>query len=264
LTPSGERVGDDDDPGADPDVRRSRAPDPLPPVMVGTSPFLGAGQFGHRALLYRRTFYEKPENITALLEYCALELGVEGVQPIADPVIVDAILAVDADLRCVTVVGLHDLTSELELAAALDSEAVLLHANRVDGRPVEDVCEDLDEVRENWGTVGIATHEPHVTLPRWESSGERVDVYMVPLNPLGAFMGDKETVETVLKNTETVVVAKKVLAAGRLPPSEGIPYAARLADAMALGVTSRGEADETLTLAMKFMGSPSGADPDGG
>ncbi len=245
-------------------MRRSRAPDPLPPVMVGTSPFLGAGQFGHRALLYRRTFYENPENITALLEYCALELGVEGVQPIADPVIVDAILAVDADLRCVTVVGLHDLTSELELAAALDSEAVILHAGKVDGRDVRIVCEDLDRLRENWNIVGIATHHPHVTLPRWESAGESVDVYMAPLNPLGAFMGDKETVETVLRSTKTVVVAKKVLAAGRIPPSEGIPYAARLADSMALGVTSRGEAEETLTLAMEAMGSPSGADPDGG
>ncbi len=245
-------------------MTRSRAPDPLPPVMVGTSPFLGAGQFGTRALLYRRTFYENPENITALLEYCALELGVDGVQPIADPVIVDAVLAADADLRCVTVVGLHDLETEVELALTLDSEAVLLHASRVDGRPPEDVAEELDRLRDHWNVVGFATHEPHVTLPEWEGTDVRVDVYMVPLNPMGAFMGDRETVESIVRESKALVVAKKVLAAGRLEPSEAIPYAAELADALALGVTSRREAEETLSLAARHMGIPSGADPGRG
>ncbi|WP_457614692.1 hypothetical protein [Methanopyrus sp.] len=226
----------------------------IPRIMVGTSPFLGAGQFGHRAILYRRTFYHRPENIVALLEYCAEELGVTGVQALADPVIIGALRDVDPDLEVVAVVGLRNLEEELETLEDLNLSAVLLHARCVDGKDVEEVSVRLDELRSRLDvSVGIATHRPDETLPKWEDK-KTAEVYMVPLNPIGAFMGDQETVEGTLARTDRTVIAKKVLAAGSLSPEEGIPYASRYADAVTVGITEKREAEETLRVAKKYFG----------
>ncbi|WP_456481817.1 hypothetical protein [Methanopyrus sp.] len=227
----------------------------IPRVMVGTSPFLGAGQFGHRALLYRRTFYHRPENIVTLLEYCAEELGVTGVQALADPVIIGAVREADPDLDVVAVVGLRNLEEELEMLEDLNLRAVLLHASRVDGEDVEEVSAELDEIRGRLDVpVGIATHRPDETLPKWEEAEGAADVYMVPLNPVGAFMGDQKAVEELLAETDRTVIAKKVLAAGSLSPEEGLPYAARYADAVAVGITGEKEAEETLRIAKRYFG----------
>ncbi|MEO2241099.1 MAG: hypothetical protein ABGY09_03420, partial [Euryarchaeota archaeon] len=130
----------------------------------------------------------------------------------------------------------------------------LLHASRVDGRDPDDVLRDLNRLRDRFGVpVGIATHRPDVTLPSWEER-DGVDVYMVPLNPRGDFMGDRNRVEELLEDTDRTVIAKKVLAAGSVPPEEGLPYAARYADAVAVGITSRREADETLPIARRCFG----------
>jgi len=226
----------------------------IPRIMVGTSPFLGAGQFGHRALLYRRTFYHRPENIVALLEYCAEELGVTGVQALADPIIIGALRDADPDLDVVAVVGLRNLEEELEMLEDLNLRAVLLHASCVDGEDVGEVSVMLDEIRSRLDVpVGIATHRPDETLPRWEDK-KTADVYMVPMNPVGAFMGDQKAVEELLAETDRTVIAKKVLAAGSLPPEEGLPYAARYADAVAVGITGKKEAEETLRIAKRYFG----------
>ena len=39
----------------------------LPRVLLGTSPFLGAGQFGVKAYEYYKAFFENPFRITELL-----------------------------------------------------------------------------------------------------------------------------------------------------------------------------------------------------
>ncbi|MCD4843866.1 MAG: hypothetical protein K8R25_05200 [Methanosarcinales archaeon] len=36
----------------------------IPQIMLSTSPFIGAGQFGARSMEYKRTFYGQPENRT--------------------------------------------------------------------------------------------------------------------------------------------------------------------------------------------------------
>ncbi len=225
----------------------------IPKVMIGTSPFLGAGQFGPRAITYREKFYEQPRNITRLVEYCAKRHGVRGVQALADPVIVQALREVEHDLEVVAVVGLGPLREDVRTIDGMNLRAVLLHASLVDGRDPDDVLPLLRELRDRFEVpVGIATHRPDATLPRWESR-EGVDVYMVPLNPEGAFMGDRKRVEEILEDTDRTIIAKKVLAAGSIPPEEGIPYAAQYADAVAVGITSRDEANETLPIAKEHF-----------
>lgn len=58
--------------------------------MMGTSPFIGAGQFGSKALEYRRLFFEQPENMTKLFVKSA-ELGVKAVQLVGYEPLVSAL-----------------------------------------------------------------------------------------------------------------------------------------------------------------------------
>jgi len=51
----------------------------IPRVLLGTSPFIGAGQFGRRAAFYYNYFYENPKNIVKII-HKAVDLGVTGVQ----------------------------------------------------------------------------------------------------------------------------------------------------------------------------------------
>ena len=40
----------------------------IPRTLLGTSPFIGATQFGHRSRLYQLDLYDKPENILKILK----------------------------------------------------------------------------------------------------------------------------------------------------------------------------------------------------
>ncbi len=49
----------------------------IPRILLGTSPFIGSGQFGSKASLYYTHFYENPQNIVKVM--CkAVDLGVTG------------------------------------------------------------------------------------------------------------------------------------------------------------------------------------------
>jgi len=40
----------------------------IPRILLGTSPFIAAAQFGHRARLYQLDLYNNPENILKIIK----------------------------------------------------------------------------------------------------------------------------------------------------------------------------------------------------
>src|SRR3990172_1981401 len=70
--------------------KRGIMPD-LPELMLGTSPFIGAGQFGSKSLNYRRRFFDNPDNMTRLFVHSA-NLGVKAVQLIGYQPLVTALI----------------------------------------------------------------------------------------------------------------------------------------------------------------------------
>jgi hypothetical protein len=50
----------------------------IPRILLGTSPFVGAGQFGARAHEYYSQFYRNPRNITKIILKAA-NLGIAGI-----------------------------------------------------------------------------------------------------------------------------------------------------------------------------------------
>jgi hypothetical protein len=228
----------------------------LPAVSLGTSPFIGAGQFGSRALTYRRLFFDNPGNIVDLMVYAA-ELGVPCVQLLAIDRILDAFRESKAqsgvDLACTLTVGFGDRDWELKQASDIDPQVVFLHAMVTDQLDLKGIERWLKDIR-NLGLVpGCATHKPARVLPVLTQSGLDIQAYMAPFNREGMFMDCKpDALIKILDSIQQPVIAKKTLAAGVLSPTIGLPFVAQYGqvDGLALGLTSREEMKESLSVAI--------------
>jgi hypothetical protein len=109
--------------------------------------------------------------------------------------------------------------------------------------------------------AGISAHRV-ATVDRCEQEGCGLDTYLFPLNPTGFVYPGYDGRETVQARIDLVQrVAKpfilmKVLAAGRIPPEEGLRFAARHAkpgDLLSIGFGSEAEANESLALAAQLF-----------
>ena len=58
--------------------------------FLGTSPFIGASQFGFKSFHYYQYFYLHPENILRIIRK-AYEIGIEGLQLLPYPPVVKAV-----------------------------------------------------------------------------------------------------------------------------------------------------------------------------
>lgn len=227
----------------------------LPSVMLGTSPFIGAAQFGARALIYRAKFLLQPRNMVEIIRHC-VGLGVNAVQAVGYPEVMNAIREAaessGSEIFVLGTVGLGDVDEEMDLMLGMGARCVVVHGSLADGR-VDRVCQRLSRLKKEGVVTGIATHKPGITIPIVEGI-EEVQVVLSPLNGLGRYMepsfeSSLEAIEASLKK----IIAIKPLAGGRLSPEEGFEYISRKVDGVAVGVTSLKEAQETFGVARRFF-----------
>lgn len=228
----------------------------LPAVSVGTSPFIGAGQFGSRAFTYRRLFYDNPDNMVDLIVYAA-ELGVPCVQLLAVDRILDAFREArrqsGIDLASTLTIGFGDKDWELREAAEINPQVVFLHAMITDRLDLKRIDNWLEDIRDIGLIPGCVTHKPARVLPVLSRSGLDIQAYMVPFNRDGVFMDCKpDDLLRVLDSLHQPIIAKKTLAAGQLSPDMGLPFVTQYAqlDGLALGVASREEMNESFSIAI--------------
>ncbi|MGQ9459683.1 MAG: hypothetical protein ACUVRA_00435 [Candidatus Bathyarchaeaceae archaeon] len=227
----------------------------IPRILLGTSPFVGAGQFGSRAHFYYEHFYKKPKNIVKIV-LKAVDLGVTGVQTLPFRPVFRALKAVERELKerltIVGTIGPDDPLSNIRDFQAFNTAAMLLHGEITDRRNSREISELLNKVHSAGCLVGLVTHEPLFTLNWLPKTSLDVDLLMVPFNKLGMFMdADPAKVAEAIKRLGKPVIGKKVLAAGYIPPKDALNYVAqsRCIDMVALGVASEQEAQETFTVA---------------
>jgi hypothetical protein len=234
----------------------------IPKILLGTSPFVGAGQFGSRAHFYYEYFHRKPRNIVKIV-LKAVDLGVTGVQALPFRPVFRALKAVERELKdrltIVGTIGPDDPLSNIRNFQAFNTVAMLLHGEITDRRNSREISELLNKVHAANCLAGLVTHEPLSTLNWLPKTDLDVDLLMVPFNKLGMFMdADPAKVAEVIKRLGKPVIGKKVLAAGYLPPKDALSYVAqsRCIDMVALGVASEQEAKETFTVAAEaFSGT---------
>ena len=234
----------------------------LPRALIGTSPFIGAGQFGHRAFAYHTKFFNKPSEVAKIIS-AAVELGVMGVQALPYPFIIEAIRRAEADtgvdLVVVATLGPEDPFGDIGLFDGLDVRAFLTHGALTDGPRWPGLEELMEEARSSGALAGYVSHRPMRALRRI-GSGElpRPDIVMLPFNALGYMMdAPAEAITDELKSLGLRAIGKKVLAAGRLRPREAFRFVLRHEPiaSLAIGVASVEEAKETFGILAGLLGS---------
>lgn len=229
----------------------------VPKILLGTSPFIGAGQFGGRAPFYHEHFYEKPQNIVKIV-LKAVDLGVTGVQVLPFRPVFRALKDAERELReALTIVGTigpEDPISNIRDFQAFNTVAMLVHGGITDRRGSREISGLLSRVHAAGCVAGLVTHRPLSTLEWLQKTDLDMDLIMVPFNKLGMFMdADPMRVAEAVKRLGKPVIGKKILAAGYLPPREALAYMAKSGciDIVALGIASEEEAEETFTIATK-------------
>ena len=231
----------------------------FPRICLGTSPFLGAGQFEERAMMYYSRLYKKPENMVEIIVR-SVELGIGGVQAIAYGEIINAIersIAITGkQIYSSLVIGLNSWSEELRYAESIGSDIIYLHAQVSDSRNLSLIGEIVDAIRKRGLVPGCATHQPAKTIPFLDNTDLDIATYLAPINKTGRFMGrDHEKTREIISHTPKIVVAKKTLAAGRLKPGEALEYFRNLkwVAGVAIGIASVQEAEETFPIARGIL-----------
>ena len=229
-----------------------------PQILLGTSPFIGAGQFGERAFLYYSLFYENPANIVKIIRQ-SVDLGVRGVQLIPFPPVVEAVKGVEHDLGLeLTIVGSvrsENPSGDIGLLRDLRAAAMLLNGDLTDSHNLPKISELLNQIRQAGSLAGIVTHAPLSTLTWLQGTGLEVDLIMLPFNMFGKFMDATpgRVLEAALKINKPLI-GMKVLAAGDLTPREGLEYVFRKGLKMVtIGIASEAEAIETFSIANELL-----------
>ena len=223
--------------------------------MLGTSPFIGAGQFGLKALEYYKTFCLKPSNIAKIYRE-AYQLGIKALQLVVSPPTIEALTEVNLDFH-LTVSIYGDFEKALRRLERFSPEVVALHAEIADSFNLAKIRECLKAVKRIGAVPAAATHSPGETIPFLDSRLGEIEVYLAPLNRIGAFMEPSpEATLKALKETSAKIVAIKPLAAGRLKPKEALEYVYQFADSAAVGLTSRKEILEVLDALRQLGISP--------
>lgn len=228
----------------------------LPPILLGCSPFIGAGQFGMKAFMYYQRFSLRPENMVKLFVR-SFELGVKAIQLLGEKP-VDALIeasgrtGVKPFVIFSTDASGRRLKQMLEKLKPLGPEVVAVHAEVADH---QDVCRIEERLETIWGygALGaVATHQPGLTIPWIEKENLPIEAILAPINKLGYAMDpDFSTSIQAIKDCTRRIVAIKPLAAGRLPPDEAFRFVYRYAESAAVGVTSEEEMKQTYEVALK-------------
>lgn len=223
---------------------------PLPKLMLGTSPFIGAGQFGLKAFEYRERFYYNESNMTQLFIKSA-HLGVKAVQLIVYEPLVNALKEAVKELDeaffiAATIPSGRNFERDLDLIKPLTPEIIAIHALS---------CDALDPRIETWtekiralgASPAASTHYPGETIEELDTAGFDFEVYLAPVNPVGyAMEPNYERTVQALETTDKQIIAIKPLAAGRLKPSESLfKFIYTYADSISVGITSEAEMEET-------------------
>jgi len=246
---------------------------PFSKVVCGTNAFYGRSHFSEaRDIEYRSRCDD--DCIKAVIAKC-LEFGINAVESSAN----ERIVAIISDLRRRVQTPIHFIGStRVDKTSTMRShqqkfrfliqnraDICVVHSQFVDRQRATEEIRGLREftqrTHEAGLIAGVSTHRVS-TVELCEDRDYGIDVYLFPLNPQGfvypGYDGDDSVADRVrvVQNTPKPFILMKTLAAGRIPPSEGLQFALESAkpnDIVTLGLSSVEEAEESLSLALAWL-----------
>jgi len=242
-------------------------------VMCGSNAFYGRSHFSNaRSEEYRQRATDA--TIEQIIRVC-MQHGVNAVETCANERIQAVVERIRADsgaplymvgnTRIDHTSAMKSHQQKLTYLIEHHAEICLIHSQFVDRPRGEDEIKGLrpmlDKIHEAGRLAGISTHRIS-TVEFCEEHDYPIDVYLFPLNKTGFVFEEYDGHETVeerirlVKSCQKPMILMKALAAGRIPPSEGIPFVlenSKPNDLLSLGLSSVEEAEESLTLIEKYL-----------
>ncbi|MFX1298866.1 MAG: hypothetical protein ACFFD2_28905, partial [Promethearchaeota archaeon] len=230
----------------------------IPLISIGTSPFMGAGQFGSLGITWRATFFQNAELMANLMIFSYIQ-GAKGVEAIPTGQILTAGLQVKQKYSDFTILGstlwesrINDFLID-ELINA-DAKIIFLHGSISDRGDLKLIQTLLSKIRVAGKIPGMATHEPLQTINFIHQHKLDCPAILLPFNLHGAFMGNQKAVEELVDSLDYFFVAMKPLAAGKIPPQKAFPYLGEHhISAVTVGMVTEEEIMETVTEAKKVF-----------
>ena len=224
-------------------------------MSVGTSPFLGASQFGKNARVYRRKFLNHADAVLEILE-ASYEVGGRGIEIILAGKVTEAakIMAETHDdfvITGSTFPGPDPLIKEL---AELGAKIIFAHGMVADKK--DDKLEKLIDEIESMGIIpGIAAHNPVSTLESAFENLPNVKAFLIPFNTRGYLMGNQKELEKIVDSHKNHhFMGMKTLAAGKLDPNKAYEYISKHnICCTTIGMVSVNEARESTKMALKSL-----------
>lgn len=236
----------------------------IPRALLGTSPFIGAAHFGHRARLYLLDLYRNPEAMARIM-IKSYDLGVRGIQLIPHAPIIEALQIAQHEgcpLDIIATIGSEPGSDDIALVSDLEPQAMLIDPLITDQADWNIIGKKLDAIKDTGSVAGLITQFPFSTTRKLFDSPVLNDfkLYMIPLNRLGYLMDcdtfgpDERThFKEIIKKLDKTIIAMHVMAAGIMTPDDAFDYLKTVdfVDMAALGIASEVEAEESFSKLFK-------------
>lgn len=239
-------------------------------IIVGTNAFYGHSHFSTaRDAEYKKRFSD--EYIKEVIKLC-LNKGVNSIETCAN----ERIIKIIKDLQNETTLNLIGTTRidetsnmkshQIKLKYLIQNKAdiCIVHSQFVDRISSNDEIKGLksmvDEIHSAGLLAGISTHKNSIV----ELCEKRydIDVYLYPFNMIGFVYPGYDGNETIkersdlIKNINKPFIVMKTLAAGRIPPREGLEFVLnniKDSDIITLGIGSLEEAEESIEISDLYL-----------
>lgn len=215
-------------------------------MLCGSSPFIGDGRFGFKAINYRIRFYKHPDAMADIFTHF-IKQGCRGAHIFCYENILQAVsLAYQVEkFPIAATLSLKDVPGQLELLSKLETVLVFTHPSHTDSLDGSLLQRITKEIRDAGMIPGCATYHPGVSIPLLEKMNIDCVAYLLPLNKDGKYMApNKEKTLIAIKNTEKKLVAMKSLAVGNITPADGFPFLIEHCDGFCVGFTNKNQIDD--------------------
>ncbi|MFX1304650.1 MAG: hypothetical protein ACFE9X_14955 [Promethearchaeota archaeon] len=227
----------------------------IPLVSTGTSPFIGAGQFGFKAFEWRRRFLYNPEAMLEILKVSYLN-GACGIEVIPNGKIMEAAKMMSEMYGDYVITGSTNPEKDPGIKALIEIGAKLIFVHGViSDNKGKELVRLLDEIS-GYGIIpGIATHDPIPTIKYSIENNLNVRVFLIPFNANGFLMGNAKYLEEIVDSTKNFYfIGMKTLAAGEIKPSFAFEYIANhKICAVTIGMVTKQQAEESTKIALKSL-----------
>ena len=227
----------------------------IPYVTTGTSPFIGAGQFGAKGKKWRRMFLNDSRAMIKILK-ASYQAGARGIEAIPLGGILKAAkkmkeIHTDYVIAGSTYTGRKSGINELIEAGA---RLIFVHG-MVSDRKGEKLINLVEKINSRGILSGIATHDPINTINHVRENKVQISSFLIPFNATGKFMQDQERLEAIVDETrEYSFIAMKTLAAGKIKPKDAFEYVGNHnIDGASIGMVTEKQARESTQIALKCL-----------